>query len=413
LENIEKNIQANMATIIIKNVGPIKEARLGLSKVNVFMGPQSSGKSTIAKLISYCQWVEKRRLLDNKFEYDVWQQLVYFHRLDESYFQENSSFEYTSDFISVSYRGKDLKENIVANNAKIAEYRRTKNIYITSERNFVSVIPNLQRYRERYDNIFELLSDWSTAKSSFAKKNSFSILNFGVSYYFDEEEKKDMLALHKEQKEIPFSASSSGLQSVAPLVVILEYLTSCLYQNFDADRYRPNPMEYKSFIDLYYKVNPETIQDDGKFTLEPGDDGMMELFKNRMLYHSTNFIIEEPEQNLFPETQRDLVYYILEKLQSERTHSMTITTHSPYILYALNNCMLGGFIDEKMGAADKERLKCKNSFINPKNVAAYEVHDGVLKSIQQDDGLIGANYFDAKMKELMDDFYIMLNYYGE
>ena len=49
-----------MNTITIRNVGPIKDVTIELNKVNVIMGPQSSGKSTIAKAISYCQWVEKR-----------------------------------------------------------------------------------------------------------------------------------------------------------------------------------------------------------------------------------------------------------------------------------------------------------------------------------------------------------------
>jgi predicted ATPase len=33
--------------IEIKNVGPIKEAKFTLNKINVFMGQQSSGKSII------------------------------------------------------------------------------------------------------------------------------------------------------------------------------------------------------------------------------------------------------------------------------------------------------------------------------------------------------------------------------
>ena len=41
-----------MNTITIRNVGPIKDVTLDLNKVNVIMGPQSSGKSTIAKTIS-------------------------------------------------------------------------------------------------------------------------------------------------------------------------------------------------------------------------------------------------------------------------------------------------------------------------------------------------------------------------
>lgn len=48
-----------MVTIQIRNIGPIKEAEFRLNKVNIFIGPQSSGKSTIAKLVSFCQWLEK------------------------------------------------------------------------------------------------------------------------------------------------------------------------------------------------------------------------------------------------------------------------------------------------------------------------------------------------------------------
>ena len=48
-----------MDKITIKNIGPIKDAAILLNKVNVFIGPQSCGKSTIAKLVSFCQWLEK------------------------------------------------------------------------------------------------------------------------------------------------------------------------------------------------------------------------------------------------------------------------------------------------------------------------------------------------------------------
>ena len=51
--------------------------------------------------------------------------------------------------------------------------------------------------------------------------------------------------------------------------------------------------------------------------------------------------------------------------------------------------------------------------IEPNKVSIYEIHEGRLNKIQQEDGLIGTNYFDNNMKELMDDFYIMLNYYGK
>jgi len=140
-------------------------------------------------------------------------------------------------------------------------------------------------------------------------------------------------------------------------------------------------------------------------------NNLFEFQFGRTSYHGTNFIIEEPEQNLFPETQRDLIYYLLEKLQSEKDHKLTITTHSPYILYALNNCMLGGLVSDKISEKDKQRTKCKSALINPQKVSIYEIHNGILKNIQQKDGLISSNYFDRNMKEVMDDFYAFLNYY--
>ena len=42
-----------MARLIIRNIGPIKDVDIELNKVNVFIGEQSSGKSTIAKFVSF------------------------------------------------------------------------------------------------------------------------------------------------------------------------------------------------------------------------------------------------------------------------------------------------------------------------------------------------------------------------
>ena len=53
-----------MARLIVKNVGPIKDIDIELKKVNVFMGPQSCGKSTLAKIISFCSWLEKKKFMD-------------------------------------------------------------------------------------------------------------------------------------------------------------------------------------------------------------------------------------------------------------------------------------------------------------------------------------------------------------
>ena len=118
--------------------------------------------------------------------------------------------------------------------------------------------------------------------------------------------------------------------------------------------------------------------------------------------------------NLFPEAQRDLTYYLLNKCvkKGRKGNRLTITTHSHYILYALNNCMMAGLVYDKMDEGLKERLKCGPFRIAPSYISIYEIREGVIKQIQQTDGLIEDNYFDQQMGELMEDFYLMLNYYS-
>ena len=100
---------------------------------------------------------------------------------------------------------------------------------------------------------------------------------------------------------------------------------------------------------------------------------------------------------------------MLKCLNSDLDHSLTLTTHSPYVLYAINNSMLSFITKINLENATK-KPSCIESMINPKDVSIYELKNGYLNSIQQENGLIGDNFFDEKMKEVMDDFYLMLNY---
>ena len=388
-----------MAKIKIQNIGPIVDVEMEINKVNVIMGPQSSGKSTIAKLISYCQWVEKRYMLDGEYKEDVRKQLLRFHRLNETYFRENSYFEYDSEFIKISYSGKGLKESIIVNEDKILEYKKTKNIYIPAERNFVSAIPNLKKYNETNDNILGFIYDWFTAKRPYTKQNTLPILNLNVNYYYIEGLDLDMLVLDN-GKEIPLSTASSGLQSITPLFVVLESLTRNIYKE-------ETPLSITENDYLNKLLKPISAE-----------NSLNELKNKRILYHGTNFIIEEPEQNLFPITQRDLIYDIFKRLDSEKEHSLLLTTHSPYILYAINNCLLGGLVTSQLEGAEKEEFLSESflsqkSWINPELVSVWEIENGKLRQIQDKDNIVSQNYFDAKMTELVDEYYLILNYYKD
>jgi len=401
-----------MSTITIKNIGPVKDVTLDLNKINVIMGPQCSGKSTIAKIISFCTWLNKVHaikpfwFLENR-EIKLLDSLKKYHRLGDEYFSADSSIEYTGTSISFSYNEDGAKKITVGFEGNRATKNR-KVIYIPAERNFASVIPNLRSYTEDNDNIQDFIKNWYEAKRKYDKLHSLKILNLGVDFYNAENLDIDRLSLGN-GKDILLQNASSGLQSVVPLVTLFDYVARGIFKEL-----RPMSVEETDQLkeQIKQEIDRRKMSDDPKT-----NDVDLEMLFDLLItknYHSSTLIIEEPEQNLFPDTQKDLVYYMLQSFNEiKRDHCLIMTTHSPYILYALNNCMMGYLVKEKIPESEQSQLTSKPSWFDPNLVSIWEIEDGRIKCIQGDDGLIGDNYFDTSMEKVMDDYYSLLNYYGQ
>ncbi len=131
-------------------------------------------------------------------------------------------------------------------------------------------------------------------------------------------------------------------------------------------------------------------------------------------YAYSNIIIEEPEQNLFPETQKELIYHILNKVSnSDKKHRLILTTHSPYILYALNNCMLGGLVENNILTGEREDFQSRDSWIAPDLVSVWEIEQGkgTIRLIKNSKtGTVSKHYFNGIMNDVMDEYYDLLTY---
>src|SRR5690606_222472 len=125
------------------------------------------------------------------------------------------------------------------------------------------------------------------------------------------------------------------------------------------------------------------------------------------------FVIEEPEQNLFPETQRDLIYYLFDKIQDKvRNHNLVLTTHSPFILYAINNCIMGFNIKGKMPSDEKRELPSYKSWIDPNTVSIWQIKNGeMFLVIDLDTKTVTKHYFNESMNEILNEYYEMLSYF--
>ena len=438
--------------IEIKNVGPINVVRLNINKVNLFIGPQGSGKSTIAKIISFFFWLEKNVLLHQTVSHVnllfFEKNLLMFHKL-EQYFSDNSIVKYSSGVISFEYsqRSVSVKEGPFFDRASVG-----KTAYIPSERNIVT-IPEVSTIPFPDNCLRNYIFEWFNIRNKYSQKNNAKIADLDVSYYFNKESKKDILVLES-GKEIELHESSSGMQSAVPLYVLLNYLTKWIYENAEDISFEKrnlivsalaNRFKQKSVDNVPSEVNKnyvsESLDNRTKYIMsvmerliavapaaqrikydDPELNDYFSLNERLISSHFSNIIIEEPELNLFPKTQTKLVYDILRLIKNDRDN-VVITTHSPYILYALNNCMQAWLANRENpemteGVLDELSFE-KESFIDPGIVSVWELEKGVFKNytdnangtIQDNNGLIRKNYFDAVMQNVMADFSTLSSLY--
>lgn len=373
---------------------------MDLRRVNIIIGPQSSGKSTILKIACFCDWMERQiELTQNPDKYCdsnfFIENLIGFHKL-EGYLQQETYIRYENDAVSFDYSEKNKKCTFKWNEAKRWKYKRTKIAYIPAERNLVAAIPNWYQVNMNKDNILDFMKEWEFARKAFLKGEQ--ILDLPVKYEYNAYNQGDRIKLEN-GKELDLTVASSGLQALTPLYVMLRYLTSEYYKeahtNVEQDMLRQN---------LHEVVAKECAG------LTKGEQ--QNIIDTILTPHHTDLFVEEPEAHIFPSTQKSFVYSLVEMLNGNVQHTCFLATHSPYILTAFNNIILAG---ETM-AMSKEKAD-KVSVIMPKRqtlcydeVAAFEMSNGRNHSIMDEDfRLISADAIDAASQEISNDFDYLLD----
>lgn len=352
-----------MRKIVIKNIGPLETVEIDLARVNVIIGPQSSGKSCVLKIACFCTWVEKKIELAQsvgdfaKDDYFI-QELTRFHKL-YGYFKKDSYIGYESDYLKFSYDAANGKFDFKWKK-KRWDYLRLKVSYIPAERNMVAAIPNWFDVKLYNDNIQSFMADWDRARKTCT--DYVDILNLGVSYKYDEQAKKDIVKVDNDAT-LELTNTSSGLQSLIPLFVHLGYIGNLHNLQNEAQSYANRQLSESFLQTMYeelYKKKGKTgatqhgtsINNDGKqqvsasftianigpflldFSNQKYADECKEIYDRYVKTHHADIFLEEPENNLFPPTQVRLVDWLLKLTEGEHGACLFVATHSPYMMTA-------------------------------------------------------------------------------
>lgn len=410
-----------MRKLIITNVGPITEtAVVDFKRFCILIGPQSNGKSTIAKILSTCMWLEKEAcvslsdsILPNGRAFES---LVEdFHRMHNYIHPDRSVIEYESPYVHIKYEKGDFQLSFRDN----LDYERTKISYMPSDRNIVTM-KDIEKRDLEPTNFRSFLFDWLDANRNYDANHKMEILNLDMKYYFDANAKSRMDMLTHENGvtyNIPLYDASSGMQSLVPMNVLMHYLVTDYFDNYGKDlsfeqekknidlawaitekittKYYPEEVEKLGYKEVYETKIRKMVSEDNVAAQKTVE--MKRLYEHLIRPKSISFILEEPEQNLFPQTQVDLFNDIIAMCNGEHLSTSFITTHSPYILAAANILL---FIDKlkKKGISEQiiGEIFPANSSISIDEFTAYVVSGGTCRSlIDNETHLICENELDS------------------
>lgn len=349
----------------------------------VFIGPQSSGKSTIAKLLAIFRDIDF--IIEGYKEENV---TAFFQNYNiANYFQESSFLEYKTSDYTISFTNNEwnisktaeFDQNIVQEKIRIEEL--IKGVVSTNERlkttpeaqdEFIRQLYNLnwrklfQYHKEQIYIPAERILTSIISESGFSfneislpgtlkqfgkeferaklSKEKIEIPFLNISYQYEE---KEFRIYYSKNKSVALNESSSGVQSLLPLYTVMNYVT-----------------------------------------------------KN--VASKNCFIVEEPELNLFPVAQKATINFLIEKANHQ--NELLITTHSPYVLSVLNNLLFAHIIGskgEKLNASINEIIP-ESLWIEPNNFNAYYLESGVATNlINPNTKLIKDNFLDKVSEDII------------
>lgn len=379
--------------LVVRNFGPITNLDIEFRRLTLFIGDQGSGKSTLSKLLTICR--------DMKW----WLQLLEDPESDESikpffdfgineYFMDDTFISYTMQGLAIKFKeglfnivsndiGKDDIKNYFAHlNEKFGYGQDSSSSSETDdeEQAFMETNARMILYNPAERNLVGNLSEataslWSAGiplpkplleYMGLFERATKSLPHYDIAFFnvsFVKKDNKNMIELKGHNKLLPLSASSSGLQSAIPMLMVIDYA-----------------LKTDSF---------------------------------------NSFVIEEPEQNLFPKNQFEILGFVTSKLShANQDRQFIITTHSPYMLSSLNVLMLAYKLQQIEEVREEaEKIIAPEYMVNPDDVAVYSLDlnaEAYCKSlISEKTGLVSVNELDAVSEIIGDKFDRLYNLYRQ
>ena len=377
-------------SIHIQNFGPLRDVRIDdIKPLTVLIGDSASGKSTIMKVVALMRYIYKRAniysYLKNAGVNDRPRSFINLIGEMQPMLTHETKINYTvhmpngGNYTHVLDRNGIQFDDIGINKADMVFF---KEAFVAETR---SLIPLWSLRGARFPGsdlgyyFNETFRDFSEATDS-VKELPLDYLEMKMEVKKESTRKHFLISPNDGSREVfELEHTSSGIQASVPLMAIVRYF---------ADEF--------SFTNAFRRSILDQLADGDISQFRP-EVNLKDLKKYIHLY------IEEPELSLDPKTQclfindliREAFYRGDNKCPDDgRQLGLMFATHSPYILNHLNVLLKASYY---------EKAREQDPYINPDEIAAYQLHDGEVHSLVEDDEETGERIIDTyKFSETME-----------
>ncbi|MHA1278622.1 MAG: AAA family ATPase [Candidatus Helarchaeota archaeon] len=396
------------------NFGPVKKAIIELNKFTVFIGPQATGKTLISQLIYFIR---------NYKEFLSWDTHTFL--VNSDYSIKNPQWKLDEFFQKLAWWYGDAQLSMLSPNTKIL-WEDNDNEYIINFEDFqIDANDEFIKYLSQGENkkrldptSFYLLDDYIPAEriiASFISHYQFPKFPSWPGYIYKfYESLGSSLEFWSRRKEGEYfdpmggggwAGASLFMQSSKNLGLLIEEIVLEILQGkiqYDEQR--------RVWLDSRGKMLEPRNLASGQMDFWPIWTLLSTSYYSliRAHYNKTTFI-DEPEAHMHPRAQKRLIdlFCLLDS-------SFVLTTHSPFILYSLNNKMAEGQFAEK-SLSEEEKIKFSDliygpnekefiDFVKEKPQILALMQPGLVNAYNfSEDGLVD-NIIDSQTKLIKEDY---------
>ncbi|MGC8494351.1 MAG: AAA family ATPase [Syntrophobacteraceae bacterium] len=399
-----------MERLQIENFLVVRNAEFSPKKLNVLVGSQATGKSVIAKLLYFFHDLVISALVQCAFDQDHSQvfkkcALQNFEKFFPRYTWEGQpvSIKYVTDDLSISItnspkKGAHARVSVEFSKSVQQALGDMRSKLLESNPGMLEMRADSARVRllasKLIDSFVRTIGGTSlfipASRSFFAylQKNVFAFLSAGVPI----DPFLQDFGAHYESAKQAYQEQKGWLFEDAEDRALRAKVDS-LGSSILVGRYR-------------HDEGADWIERDGRrVDLAHASSGQQEVLPMLVVLsvwpflkprgHILTFFVEEPEAHIFPISQQHVIN-LIGLLSNKRSSKFVITTHSPYILTAINNLIMASNVVDSQPHGKVSSVIDTDCIIKYDDVAAYAVIDGKITDICDSNvRLIDASVIDS------------------